>query len=185
VQYLVLFGVVLGVNLMPAFGPPTWLVLVLFRLHEHLHVLPLVLIGAVAATGGRVTLALATRGAATWLPQRRVERLRDAGQALAERKGGAAVGLGLFLLSPLPSAQLFEVAGLMKLSLLRIAAAFFVGRLVSYSIYTEVASAADNTLGDAFTSSLTSLPSVAVQVALVVGVYLLSGVDWAARLKRS
>ena len=89
-QYLVLFAVVLGVNLMPAFGPPTWLVLVLFRLHEHLHVLPLVLVGAVAATVGRVALARATRRAAKWLPQQRVERLRDAGQALAERKSGVA-----------------------------------------------------------------------------------------------
>lgn len=182
-DYLVLFLVVLGVNLMPAFGPPTWLVLVLFRLHEHLAVLPLVLIGAVAATMGRVALALATREAARWLPRQRVERLRDAGQALAARKSGAAVGLGLFLLSPLPSAQLFEIAGIMRLSLTRLAAAFFVGRLASYTIYTEVASVADNNLGDAFTSSLTSWPSIALQVTIVVGVWLLSGVDWASRLR--
>ena len=31
--YVLLAVVVLGVNLLPAFGPPTWAVLVLFHLH--------------------------------------------------------------------------------------------------------------------------------------------------------
>ncbi|MCW2691467.1 MAG: hypothetical protein JWM67_71, partial [Mycobacterium sp.] len=35
VGYLVLLAVVFGVNLLPAFGPPTWAVLVFFRLDQH------------------------------------------------------------------------------------------------------------------------------------------------------
>jgi hypothetical protein len=33
--YLALAGVVFGVNLLPAFGPPTWSLLVFFRLQSH------------------------------------------------------------------------------------------------------------------------------------------------------
>ena len=41
--YLALAGVVFGVNLLPAFGPPTWAVLVFFRLNSQLAAVPLVL----------------------------------------------------------------------------------------------------------------------------------------------
>jgi hypothetical protein len=40
----------------------------------------------------------------------------------------------LFAAAPLPSAQLFEAAGLARVRLRHLVAAFFVGRLVSYSI---------------------------------------------------
>ena len=34
-KFLAIAAVVFGVNLLPAFGPPTWAVLVFFRLHDH------------------------------------------------------------------------------------------------------------------------------------------------------
>jgi hypothetical protein len=46
--YLALAGVVFGVNLLPAFGPPTWSGLVFFRLQSNVPAVPLVLIGALA-----------------------------------------------------------------------------------------------------------------------------------------
>jgi hypothetical protein len=49
---LLLAGVVFGVNLLPAFGPPTWAVLVFFGLQSDLTAIPLVPIGALAATSG-------------------------------------------------------------------------------------------------------------------------------------
>ena len=33
-DYLMLFALVLGVNLLPAFGPPTWSIIVLFGLNS-------------------------------------------------------------------------------------------------------------------------------------------------------
>jgi lysophospholipase L1-like esterase len=59
--YLILAGTVFGVNLLPAFGPPTWAVLVFFRLQSTLDVVPLVLVGALAAASGRLVLAFASR----------------------------------------------------------------------------------------------------------------------------
>ena len=45
-RLLAVAGVVLGINLLPAFGPPTWVALVFFRLHEHVALVPLVVVGA-------------------------------------------------------------------------------------------------------------------------------------------
>lgn len=177
-SYLAFAAVVLGVNLMPALGPPTWLVVVLFRLESDLPLVPLVGIGALCATTGRVLLARATRYALRWLPSSRVANLRAAGEKLRVKRSRAAVGLGVFLLSPLPSAQLFEAAGAMRLALRPLAAAFFVGRLVTYGAYAASASAVDESLGGALRDSLTSWPSIALQGALLLGLWALSRVDW-------
>ena len=54
--YLAVFGIVLGVNLMPAFGPPTWTILVLYRFQSDLNPVALVVVGAIAAALGRLAL---------------------------------------------------------------------------------------------------------------------------------
>lgn len=59
--YVLAAAVVLAVNLLPAFGPPTWSVLVLFRLRSHLNPVALVIEGALAAGLGRFLLAEACR----------------------------------------------------------------------------------------------------------------------------
>src|SRR5205085_141283 len=102
--YIVAAGVVFGVNLLPAFGPPTWAVLVFFRLHSHLAPVPLVLIGAVAAASGRFVLAHGARLVRGRFSAKRLESLAAARDALAGSSRRAIAGLGLFALSPVPSA---------------------------------------------------------------------------------
>jgi H+/Cl- antiporter ClcA len=67
---LVLVAVVFGINLLPAFGPPTWAVLVFTRLHWHLNPVALVLLGALAAMAGRYLLARLARHFKGRLPGR-------------------------------------------------------------------------------------------------------------------
>lgn len=182
--YLLIVGVVFGVNLLPALGPPTWSVLVLFRLHEHVSAPLLVVLGALAAGAGRLCLAVVTRRVRRWLPRRRIDSLRAAGAYLTRHHGRAVLGLGLFALSPLPSAQLFEAAGILDVPLVPVTAAFFCGRLVSYSFYIGAAGIAEASLGDQLRSSITSWPSIALQAVMVLGLVVLARVDWAAKLTR-
>ncbi|MBK5264455.1 MAG: hypothetical protein JJE34_04360 [Alphaproteobacteria bacterium] len=56
-DYLILFAIVLGVNLMPAFGPPTWSVIVVYGINTKMPVPALVLVAASAAATGRFLLA--------------------------------------------------------------------------------------------------------------------------------
>lgn len=181
-RYLAVLGAVFGLNLLPAFGPPTWALLVLFRLNWHLHPVPLVLVGALSAGTGRLVLALATRSVRGRLPHRHVANLQAAGGYLTAHKGRAAAGLAVFAVSPLPSAQLFEAAGLLDVPLLPLTAAFFVGRLVSYSLYVGAAHAADRKFGTVLRSTLSSPYGIAVEVAMVAGVVLLARIDWVKHL---
>ena len=131
--YLLFFALVLGVNLMPAFGPPTWTIIALYALNSGLPLAALVLIGAAAAALGRLLLALSFRLIGGRLSQKRRQSLAAARSALESRRRGTLIGLTLFALSPVPSAQLFEAAGLMQIRLIGFTAAFFLGRLVSYA----------------------------------------------------
>jgi membrane protein YqaA with SNARE-associated domain len=181
--YLILFAIVLGVNLMPAFGPPTWSVIVFYGLNSDLALVPLVLTAALAAASGRFLLACAFRLLARRISGRTKRNLDAARQALEHNRKSAILALGLFALSPVPSAQLFEAAGLARVPLIGFTAAFFLGRTVSYSIYAATAKGiAASSLGDTFRESLTSPYGIALQLVMLALLVAFTQIDWARRL---
>jgi len=178
-DYLILFAVVLGVNLMPAFGPPTWAILVLFVLNRDLAVAPTIAIAALAAALGRLLLAHAFRLLGNRLPSRIRRNLDGAREAVEKNRRTGILALGLFALSPVPSAQLFEAAGLAGVRLLPFTLAFFAGRIVSYSIYVLTAAGLRATsLGDTFREALSSPAGIAVQVAMIAALVGFTLIDW-------
>jgi membrane protein YqaA with SNARE-associated domain len=183
-DWLLVVGSIFAINLLPAFGPPTWAVLVFFRLNSDLPAVPLILLGALAAASGRLVLAATTRHFRSRFSAKRRENLEAAEELLVGSRAKAAAGLGLFALSPVPSAQLFVAAGLLTVPLIPLTAAFFVGRLVSYTIYVTAASAAKESLGDVLSDVVGSPLGIALQVVMLAGLVLLLRVDWAARLRR-
>lgn len=183
-SYLALAGVVFGANLLPAFGPPTWSILVFFRLQSHIPAVPLVLIGALAAASGRLVLAFASRRLRNRMSAERLEHLTAAREAVSGGRKRALAGLGLFALSPLPSAQLFIAAGLVAAPIVPLTAAFFAGRLVSYSLYVTLASVAKHSLGSVITKSFTSPLGIALQVVMLASLVALVRIDWAKLLSR-
>ena len=182
--YIALVGVVFGANMLPAFGPPTWSLLVFFRLQSHIPAVPLVLIGALAAASGRLVLAFASRRFRDHLSAERLEHLAAARDALAGGRKRALAGLGLFALSPLPSSQLFIAAGLVAVPIVPLTAAFFAGRLVSYTIYVTAASAVKHSLGSTITGAFTSPLGIALQIVMLAGLVALMRIDWARLLAR-
>jgi uncharacterized membrane protein YdjX (TVP38/TMEM64 family) len=183
-DWLLALATIFGINLLPAFGPPTWAVLVFFRLNSELPAVPLVLLGALAAASGRLVLAATTRRFRSRFSAERRENLEAAEEVLVGSRGKALAGLGLFALSPVPSAQLFVAAGLLTVPLVPLTAAFFVGRLVSYSIYVAAASAAKDSLGSVLGDAFGSPLGIALQLVMLAGLVLLLRFDWAGWLRR-
>lgn len=182
--YLAAGLVILLANMLPAFAPPTWAILVFFVLAKHPSPVALVPIGVLAAVSGRAFLALLFRRIRNWLPARYVANMTAAGEALTKTRGRSLAILLLFLVSPLSSAQLFEAAGMMaKIKLRPLLIAFAAGRLVSYSIYVSGAHALRATsLGALFEEYLTSPQAVLIEIALVLGLVALGNIDWAKRM---
>ena len=175
---------VFALNLLPAFGPPTSAVLVAVSLNLDLPEAPLILGGAFAAASGRFVLANGARLVRGRLSAERRRHLVAAEDALLAHRAGAIAGLGLFALSPIPSGQLFVAAGLMRVRLLPLTAAFFSGRLVSYTIYVTGAAAIEASVGDSLVSGLTSPLGITLQLLALLGLALLVRVDWANVLAR-
>ena len=183
-DWLLALGTIFGVNLLPAFGPPTWAVLVFFRLNSDLPAVPLVLLGALAAASGRLVLAATARHLRSRFSAERRENLEAAEELLVGSRGKAIAGLGLFALSPVPSAQLFVAAGLLTVPLLPLTAVFFAGRLVSYSLYVGAATAAEDSLRSLLGDALGSPLGIALQVGMLAALVLLLRFDWARALRR-
>ena len=177
-EYLIAAAVIFAVNLLPAFGPPTWSILVLLTLNFDLAMAILVPLGAVAAATGRFTLACGARRLRGRASEQRLTNLDAARELLTGNRRRAVTGLGLFAISPLPSAQLFVAAGLLAVPLLGLTIAFFVGRLVSYTLYVGAASAAEETLGSVVSETLTSPVGVALQILMLGMLVALWRVDW-------
>ena len=181
-SYIILFAIVLGVNLLPAFGPPTWSIIVLYGINSKMPLPALVLTGASAAAIGRFALAHAARLLRGHLPTTMARNVAAAGRLLQKRRRHTLLALGLFALSPLPSAQLFEAAGLAGVRLVQFTAAFFAGRLVSYTIYALGAKGVEKTtLGKEFEHSLTSPGGIALQLVMLLALIGLTLVDWDKR----
>lgn len=175
-HYLFLFVIVVLLDLMPAFAPPAWIVAVFFRHKYGLAFLSVVFISASAATAGRVLLALATRKSKRYIPKKFLNNVEYAKNALRKNRQKSRIAIGLFLLSPLPSAQLFEAAGLLEAPLLPLAIAFFLGRLVTLSIYLGIAHITITSFGKLFESGFGSLWTVVFEIVCVLAIVLMLNV---------
>lgn len=178
IAYVAAFAAIFGTNLLPAFGPPTWTLLVLVKFNTDIPLAALVVGGALASACGRFLLGSGSHRFRHRFSDERVARLETEREFLERDRRWAIGSLAVFLLSPLPSAQLFVAAGLLGTRLLQLTVAFFLGRLVSYTIYLGGATLAEDELGDAVVHSITSPTGIAAQVALIAALVALVEVDW-------
>jgi hypothetical protein len=180
---VILFLIVLGLNVIPAFAPPTWMVFsyIGFR-YVAVNVALLALVGATAATLGRITLAKMARVVVRqrFMSDRTRENI-DAIREHLEPRRKLTFGIFLFYaFTPLPSNTLFIAYGLTTMKLRLIAAPFFIGRSVSYTFWGFTASAVARriTLESTDALSYLSVYFVASQILLLSLVYVFARVDW-------
>jgi len=137
---LLLFVVVLLVNVIPAFMPPTWAVLSLFAIAYGGPIAELVAVGAIASTLGRYVLARISGPLSDrFLPRKQKSSIKYLKGFLGgESWTVTSIISFVYSLSPLPSNTMFIVAGAARIALLPVLGGFFIGRLISYSILTAL-----------------------------------------------
>lgn len=184
-EFLLVFLVVLAINLIPAFAPPTWIALVYFSLKFPNSSPPMIILsGLLAAVLGRAVLALSTRRISGRFSSRYRENLAALGNYIERNQSHAFATLMLFFFSPISSAQLFVAAGMLpNLRLARLLIAFAAGRLVSYSTYVLGAHKfAQTDLGAEVTSNFSSPWFIFLQLSLIGLVWLLGRINWKEKL---
>ncbi len=180
-----LFMMIFVLNVIPAFAPPTWMVLSFIGLqHPPAHITLLALIGAVAATLGRFTLAKLSRviirqKLLSTTTRHNIDAIRDG----LEHRRALTVGLFLFYaFSPLPSNVLFIAYGLTPLKYRLIAIPFLLGRFVSYNfwVFTTAAAARYLVLESTEAQSYLGGYFIVSQLLLLATVYVFTRIDWRA-----
>jgi uncharacterized membrane protein len=180
---LVLFVSIFLLNVIPAFAPPTWMVFSFIGFHfpEH-NGANLAIVGALAATLGRLTLAKLSRSI---IRQRLMsENARQNVDAIRNwLRGRTRLTFSLFLLyafSPLPSNYLFIAYGLTTMELRLIAIPFFLGRSVSYSFWRIASATIARKIAMESEDTLPYLSGyfIVSQILLLILIYLFTRVDW-------
>ncbi len=184
-HYYILALLVFSLNLLPAFAPPTMAVLIFYKLNTGLDTAAIIAVGVLASTSGRFVLALGTRALRPKLKKKYVENLERIGEVVHRNSKSIILYFLFFLISPLPSAQIFEAAALMNARLLPITIAFLIGRSISYTVYvTGAATLKQHAMSSVLLDSLKSPWGIVIQVIALGCLYLLLKVDWAKRLPR-
>jgi membrane protein YqaA with SNARE-associated domain len=183
--WLVVIGLVVLLNVVPALMPPTWLLLSYFHLNHGLDVMPLALVGAPAATLGRAMLALLSRRAG---PRLLPARWRGNLEHLVELAGEfRTVSIGLlvaFVLGPIPSEVLFVAVGIARAPLAPVLAIFLAGRLVGYMAWISAASTVSASLADLFQPRIGSASAIAGQIVAYGLLVVAMRIDWTPLLRR-
>jgi uncharacterized membrane protein YdjX (TVP38/TMEM64 family) len=114
--YLGVFLLVLGLNVVPFFMPPTWIVLstLFFIFPQQFNPFLLALAGAFASTFGRVVLCRIGVASRRLMGDDRKRSMDRAGLALRSKKYGGFVLTFQYALSPLPSNAYFITMGTMR-----------------------------------------------------------------------
>jgi hypothetical protein len=103
---------------------------------------------------------------------------------LGQSRGGLVSSFIFFVVAPMPSAQMFEAAGLARIRLAPLLGAFFVGRLVSYLFYVGAASAAHKSVAKLFRQGFTSPQAIATQLIAVALLVAMVTVDWPSTIDK-
>jgi len=180
---LALSVVIFGLNVMPAFAPPTWMVMswVGFSQPQANPVL-LALAAACAATTGRLVLARLAFALVRLRWMREADRRNiDVVREWLERRKSMTVGFMLaYAFSPFPSNYVFIAYGLTGMRLWMIGLPFFAGRLISYLAWTHLAQLGSRYLNpeEQLDGAYFGAYFVLSQLFLLAAVYVFTKVDW-------
>ncbi len=177
--YITLAAVVFLMNIIPAFMPPTWIVLAFFYIQFNLGLVPAVIIGAASATLGRVSLALLSRYyLEPYLPKTFKENFLALGDYFKKHSNLTAPVVIAYAFLPIPSNQVFIIAGLSSLNLKLIALSFLFGRLISYTFWVSLSNAAVSRLDNVFSEYLFQGKGIAVEALSFSIVIIVGLIPW-------
>jgi membrane protein YqaA with SNARE-associated domain len=181
IPLVALFVTVLALNLLPAFAPPTWMLMSYFGLRSP-DASPWIvaLVAATAATCGRCMLAHFAHRVidSRIIPTPVRVNLSRVAKAIERRRATASTVFLFVAFSPLPSNALFLAYGMTRAPLLLLAVPFFAGRFASYVVAFSGGAMISRNLDVELSGAASLLYFVVSQIATVSAVYLFARINW-------
>ena len=184
IPYISLAIIVLSMNVIPALMPPTWIVLAFFVGKYDLRLLPVVLIGAVCATIGRIILTMISRKYfSRFFSKESKTNYESIGDYLNNHKGITIPLMVTYAFIPIPSNHVFIAAGLAKVNIDVLVSAFFVGRFISYTFWVKLTEKLSDNISDIFNSHYSKIGSIVAELAGLLILYFIGKIAWKKILK--
>lgn len=171
-------------NVVPAFMPPTWTILAYFHIKYKLLLIPLVIVGALCAILGRITLYhLVRKFFHPALSEDTKQNLHKLGEFVNSKKHITIPLFITYAFIPIPSNHVYIGAALSKINIKLLASSFFVGRLISYSFWVSVTAFAANNLSSIFQNYFHTPTSFITEIIGFSAVILVIKIPWRRILK--
>ncbi len=182
---LIILGILIYViNVIPVFMPPTWTILAFYYINFHPPLLPTVIIGALAATLGRITLYYISKNNFRGFFSKESLGNYDALGDFFKKRQKLSIPLFLtYAFFPISSNYVYIAAGLAKVDIKILAASFFVGRLMSYSFWVTASHIVTTRIEDVFSSHVSNISVIIFELAGLAVVILIGKIKWKQILK--
>ncbi len=182
---LIILGILIyGINVIPIFMPPTWTILAFYYINFHPPLLPTVVVGAIAATLGRITLYYISKNNLRGFFSKNSLNNYDALGKFFKKKQKISIPLFLtYAFFPISSNYVYIAAGLAKVDIKILAASFFIGRLISYSFWVTASHIAAKHIEDIFSSHVSNISVIVFELLGLLLVILIGKINWEKILK--
>lgn len=172
------------VNIVPALMPPTWIILAFLYINYHLHIIPVVVLGAIFATLGRVTLyLLAKKFGHFFISKKSKENVEILGKYVNSHM---KISIPLFILYaflPIPSNQVYIAAGLSRVRIKYLAVSFFFGRILSYFFWVSATHKVTTSIQVIFSKHYARTGSIIAEIIGFGILFIITKIDWVKVLK--
>ncbi|MBA3750544.1 MAG: hypothetical protein H0X03_06580 [Nitrosopumilus sp.] len=164
-------------SVIPILTPPTWMVVVsAYMINPSLDPIFLSILGASAATGGRLILFQFSSIGRRFIDETRKSSLDRLKKYLEKTKYGYFVGTMIFALTPLPSNMLFISYGIMKARSIGIIAGFWIGRFIAYLLMINLSNYFFKSFNDLFKNDITF--TILVDITGIIMTLLIIFINW-------
>lgn len=182
---LLLFAILIFViNVIPVFMPPTWLILAFFYINFHPPFLLTIVIGATAATMGRIALYFISKNYFRgFFSKYTLKNYDTLGKFIGKNEKFSIPFFVTYAFFPISSNYVYIAAGLAGINIKILASSFFIGRLISYSFWVTASHVVSNRLEDIFANHIGNASVIIFEIAGLAVVYLIGKINWSKILK--
>jgi uncharacterized membrane protein YdjX (TVP38/TMEM64 family) len=183
-DYLSLAFSVFVINLIPAFMPPTWVVLAFAKINDSsFDPLLLTLAGALSSTAGRGVLSYYSAFFRRFFTKDMCEHAEYIRKFFNKKDKELFLGTFVYSLSPFPSNIVFIANGLTKVNYRPVFIGFFFGRLISYFVLIVLSQSLFFALSNYLNNQV--LTSYLFEAVGIVAAFSILLVDWKKLLGQS
>lgn len=181
---IILSLIIYIINVIPLFMPPTWSILAFYYITFHPPLLETVILGAISATLGRVTLYYLSKNHFRKLFTKTMIKNYDALGKFFDKKQKISIPLFLtYAFFPISSNFVYIAAGLAKINIKILATSFLVGRFLSYGFWITATHIATTRLEDIFSKRVSNVGLIIIELLGLFLIILIGRINWKKVLK--